>query len=65
MDDLKTVVLALLAPGRTHDDLAKLVDCSPSTISMIATGKRGTRTSFYIENRLRQLHTAQQTLQPR
>lgn len=69
MDDLKnlqTVVKALLANGgRTHDELAQLVPCSPSAISMIATGKRGTRTSFYIENRLRELHTAQQTLQPR
>lgn len=63
--DLKTVVHDLLANGsRTHAELAALVPCSASAISMIAIGergKRGGRTTFYLESRLRELHATQQT----
>lgn len=55
MDDLQTVVTALL-DKLTQCELADLVPCSKGLISMLHTGKRGTRTSYAIERRLRELH---------
>jgi hypothetical protein len=57
MDDLQKIVLDLLANKRcTHQQLADLVPCSSSQIGMLAIGARGKRTSYHIENRLRELH---------
>jgi hypothetical protein len=56
--NLQTLVNELLV-GRTHRELADLVPCSTSQIGMLASGDRGKRTSYLIENRLRVLHARQ------
>lgn len=57
MDDMQTIVRDLLTSKRlTHQELASLVPCSSSQIGMLATGARGSQTSYRIENRLRELH---------
>lgn len=57
MDDMQTIVRELLTIKRlTHRGLAVLVPCSSSQIGMLATGARGSCTSYRIENRLRELH---------
>lgn len=57
MDDLQNVVRKLLT-NQNQRELADLVPCSPSQIAMLASGARGKRTSYLIENRLRELYGA-------
>lgn len=52
------LIVSLLLKRMSQSQLAALVPCAPSLISMLNAGERGRQTTFAIESRLRELYAA-------
>lgn len=52
----KKTVSAILESGLTQAQLALMVPCAQSSISYLATGKRGKRISKFVGDRLEQIY---------